>query len=103
ITYLLFFLCPVMYFSEQVYYRLIDRPYGRIFYAIYHLNPVAMLVTAYRKTLLAPQPFVHDGISQAPIPLNWKLFGITAAMSVFTLWYGYRVFNKLKWRFVERV
>lgn len=98
VTYLLFFMCPVMYSSEQVYYRL-----GRTGYYLYNLNPEAIIVTAYRKILLAPQPYAHDGIVEAAIPLSWKLLLIASAFSIFVLWYGYRVFNRMKWRFVERV
>ena len=109
VTYLLFFLCPVMYFGEQVYYRL-----GVKGYVAYFLNPVAMMVHAYRKILLAPQPWVigqgrdkfgHQlpPIVNAPVPLSWKLMLIMCLFSIFIMWYGYRVFNKMKWRFVERI
>jgi lipopolysaccharide transport system permease protein len=109
ITYLLFFMCPVMYFGERVYYSL-----GVKGYVLYFLNPVAMLVHAYRKVLLAPQPqILHQGRDQfghqmpdiinAPVPLSWKLLLFSTLFSLFILWYGYRVFNKMKWRFVERV
>ena len=111
ITYLLFFLCPVMYFSEQVLYSDKFGQSGRWVYLIYHLNPIAMMVTAYRKVLLAPQPYdtgviidkAGHHLIQPALPLSWKLLGVTAIFSVFILIYGYSVFNKLKWRFVERV
>jgi ABC-2 type transport system permease protein len=99
ITYLLFFMCPVMYSSEMVYYKMIKRPHGHALYVLYNLNPIAVLVSTYKKILLAPQP--QDG--QAAIPINWHLLGIATGVSLFILWYGYRVFNRLKWRFVERV
>lgn len=103
ITYLLLFLCPVMYFSEQVRYSGMFGGGGRIVYLIYHLNPIAEMVTAYRKVLLAPQAVVaRTGGTYPPLPLDWRLLSFTAAFSVFILWYGYRTFNKLKWRFVER-
>ena len=103
ITYLLLFLCPVMYFSEQVRYSNMFGGGGRWVYVIYHLNPVAEMVTAYRKVLLAPQAVVARGGGTYPaLPLDWRLLTITGVFSVFILWYGYRTFNKLKWRFVER-
>ncbi len=109
ITYLLFFMCPVMYFSEKIYYSL-----GAKGYYLYFLNPVATMVNAYRKILLAPQPQItKEGFDklghkipdmvQAAVPLSMREMLLTSAISLFILWYGYRVFNKLKWRFVERV
>lgn len=96
ILYLLFFLCPVIYFSEQVYYRHPDL------YFWYHLNPVAMMVTAFRKVLLAPQAVVQGDSHFAPLPLDPLLMGILVGFSVFVLWYGYWTFNRFKWRFVEQ-
>jgi lipopolysaccharide transport system permease protein len=102
ILYLLFFLCPVMYFSEQIKYSpgLKDHPWV---YFVYHLNPVAMMVTAYRKVLVASQPVEYGGVKYDAIALDWGLLGITALSSFLILWYGYRTFNRLKWRFVERI
>lgn len=104
ITYLLLFLCPVMYFSEQVRYTHMFGDHADIVYFIYHLNPVAEMVTAYRQILLAPQPVLgRDGLMHDALPLDWRLLGIAALVSLFSVWYGYRTFNRLKWRFVERV
>ena len=36
------------------------------------------------------------------LDFSWPLFWITVAISIATLLVGYAVFNKLKWRFVER-
>lgn len=104
ITYLLLFICPVMYFSEQVRYSSKFGTHGRWVYVLYHLNPVAEMVTAYRKVLLAPQTVMgRDGVLYPALPLDLRLLGITALFSVFIVWYGYRTFNRLKWRFVERI
>lgn len=102
--YLMFFLCPIMYFSENVRH-MAGGESGRadLVYTLYHLNPLAMLCTAYRKLLVAPQPVDMGDKGFVPaLPLDWGLLGITAAVSLFILWYGYRVFNRVKWRFVER-
>jgi lipopolysaccharide transport system permease protein len=106
VLYLLFFLSPIMYFSENVWHTAQITGQGWI-YTLYHLNPVAMLVSAYRQVLVAPQdvliPTVHgETVVVQPLGLDWTLFGVTAAMSFFILWYGYRTFNRLKWKFVER-
>lgn len=101
VMWLMLFLCPVMYFSENVWSY--SRQDGGLSYFLYHLNPIAMLCTAYRKILLAPQPVkVGDDTVIPALPLDWGLLGITALVSVGFLIVGYATFNKLKWKFVER-
>ncbi|MFY9233328.1 MAG: ABC transporter permease [Fimbriimonadaceae bacterium] len=100
--YLLFFLSPIMYFSENVWFTATstDRPW---LYTAYHLNPIATLATAFRKVLVAPQPvFIDKETSVPPLPLDWAMLGFTAAFSFALLVFGYWVFNRMKWRFVER-
>jgi lipopolysaccharide transport system permease protein len=117
VLYLMFFMCPVMYEIERVYYRFqhMNPTVGRLLYDAYIMNPEAMIVIAYRKILLAPQPYIHDdsvtknGVTtmkhmvEAPVPLSGKGLIVAALLSVFILIYGYRTFNRMKWRFVERV
>lgn len=105
--YLMFFLTPVMYFSETVYFAL--KAKGMMWgYYLYHLNPVATLSTAYRKTLVPTGEIqIQSAPDQAPtlqpmLEFDWTLFGITVFISFAFLIGGYAVFNKLKWRFVER-
>ncbi len=102
ILYLMFFLSPIMYFSEQVRYSQALGDRAELVYVLYHLNPIAMLCTAYRKLMLAPvSPMVGD--QRLPyLPLDWALLGICAGVSIGTLFVGYAVFNRLKWRFMER-
>lgn len=102
LLYLMFFLCPIMYFSENVWHSTRGKPWGDFLYTLYHLNPVAMLSTAYRKVLVAPQPVKIGDDWVDPLPLDWGLLGITAVLSFGLLIFGYWVFNRLKWRFVER-
>lgn len=100
---LLFFVSPIMYFSENVFYAVAKRgPGSEWIYTLYHLNPIAMLCTAYRKVLVQPRQIYVDGKLVDAIPLNWQLFGVTAVVCLATLVFGYHVFNKAKWRFVER-
>lgn len=100
--YLMFFLSPIMYFSETVNHALASRPNGELWYLIYHLNPMATLATAYRKILVPPGP-IHVGSEHVqPLPFEWGLFGITGAIALGLFVFGYRTFNRLKWRFAER-
>ena len=99
--YLLFFLSPIMYFSEQVAASSAAKANPWV-YGLYHLNPVAMLATAYRKVLVAPQEVVVNGVKHDPLPLDWGMLGVTALISLIALVGGYHLFNRMKWRFVER-
>jgi lipopolysaccharide transport system permease protein len=105
--YLMFFLTPVMYFSDTVYYALKGRGMEWAYY-LYHLNPVATLSTAYRKTLVPTGKIeVVPAPGEAPqqmfmLDFSWPLFWTAVVVSVATLLIGYSVFNRLKWRFVER-
>ncbi len=100
--YLMFFLCPIMYFSENVRYSKQLGESGDLIYTLYHFNPLAMLSTAYRKVLLDPQQVYVDGQLVEPLPLDWTWVGVSAGVSVLILVGGYALFNRLKWKFVER-
>jgi lipopolysaccharide transport system permease protein len=104
VMYLLTFLCPIVYFHEQVAdASLRANPW---LYRLYMMNPQAVLSICYRKALLAP---VHVKVLRGDVPVEldaspfpWPWLAYTAVVSVLTLWYGYRTFNRMKWRFVER-
>lgn len=104
--YLLFFVTPIMYFSETVFYALKNRPNGQLIYTLYHLNPVSMMSTAFRKALVPPGKIevIDSGVSTmiGPRPFDYGLFAITVLVSFALLFYGYHTFNRMKWRFVER-
>lgn len=111
LLYLLFFICPIVYFDETVANSKLNLNSGWLAYKIYNLNPIAHLSTAYKKAILAPyDPRVMgaagtsaDEIVQVgAIPLSWKYLAATGFMSFAILIFGYWLFNRLKWRFVER-
>lgn len=99
--YLLFFVSPIMYFSESVYNAPVNKEHPWV-YTLYHLNPVATLSTCYRKLLLASQPVTLRGQTYDPLPMDWPMLGVTALISFGILVFGYQLFNRLKWKFVER-
>ena len=101
--YLLLCLCPVMYFIEEVANSSPVRNHP-ILFKLYNLNPVAVLTTSFRKVLLAPPDKIvlRDGRIAHASPLDWSWIGYAAAFSFVLMIGGYAVFNKLKWRFVER-
>lgn len=101
LLYLLMFICPVMYFSEQVYYSHANQ-LNPLVYRLYYMNPVATLCTSYRKAILAPQPVKVGDVSYAAIGMEWHYILVALAASIFFLVFGYWTFNRLKWKFVER-
>lgn len=104
---LMFYLVPVIYFSEQVYHAQIASPeLQRWIYLAYHLNPIAMLMTAYRKILLPPITVQQVGAMQkqtwTSLPMDWGLLAVACAMSAVIFVLGYAFFNKRKWDFAEQ-
>ncbi len=103
VLYLMIFLCPIMYLAEEVAATGLNQRSGYLLYKLYNLNPMAALATAYRKVLLAPVPVPVSGNRiQDPLPLDWSYVGVAAVFSFCLMVYGYWLFNRLKWRFVER-
>ncbi|GIV18281.1 MAG: transport permease protein [Armatimonadota bacterium] len=104
---LMFYLVPVIYFSEQVYHAQLASPdLQRWIYLVYHLNPVAMLLTAYRKILLPPITVQQIGVVQkqtfVSLPMDWGLLAVACVVSVLIFVLGYAFFNQRKWDFAEQ-
>lgn len=111
LLYLLFFVCPIVYFDETVANSKINMQSGWLVYKLYNLNPVAQLCTAYKKAVLAPyNPKVlgpsgsaaTETVSVGSIDLSWKYLTAAGVTSFAVLIFGYWLFNRMKWRFVER-
>jgi lipopolysaccharide transport system permease protein len=103
LTYLMLFLCPILYFEEQVANSEVNLQWHGLIYHAMTLNPVFILASAYRKVLVAPPDLIVEGGKRlTPMPLNWLHVGYAAGLSAVILVTGYHTFNKLKWRFVER-
>lgn len=102
--YILFFLSPVMYFSENVFAAMRSKgQLGELLYNLYHLNPIATFCTAYKKILLAPTEVPIQGSTETlSLGMNWTHLGIAVITSFLILFAGYGLFNRMKWRFVER-
>ena len=94
---LLYFGLPIMYFVEQAFSS--NRIPHSLAVAIYYVNPLALLLTAYRKLLLPPfnTATIHD------IPFNYWYLALAGVTSVAICLAGYAFFNSRKWRFAEQV
>ena len=107
LMYLLFFLCPIMYFAEEVANSRSNIQSHYLIYKLYNLNPIAVLTTAYRKILLAPikVPIRNpDGkpLDADTLPMAWDYVAYSFVLSFLIMVGGYALFNRMKWRFVER-
>lgn len=101
--YLIFFLTPIMYFTETVWYSLEDQPGGELLFILYNLNPLSMLAWAFKKTLVPPGRIdVGEPEMVNQLDMHWGLFGANIVISFGLLIFGYWMFNRLKWKFVER-
>ena len=90
----LFYANPVMYPVEAVPER---------FQRWYLLNPLGMLLNAYRKVLLPPVRLPRGDQVLLGQPLEWPYFLLAIAVSLGVLVLGYTVFYRLKWEMVERM
>ncbi len=102
LLYLLMYMCPIIYFAEQVSNTKLNLDHGFILYKLYNLNPVAALCHGFRKILLAPVDVPVGKEVAGHMPTPWPYIGVAAITSFVILVYGYSLFNRLKWKFVER-
>ena len=99
---MLLFLSPIMYFVEKIYY--VSSP--RHWFVYNAINPLAVLCNAYRKILLAPQPVSipmgDQNVMKPPLGIEWGWIAYAGVLAVVVFVVGYSVFNRYKWKFVER-
>jgi len=107
---LLFFLTPIIYFSEQLRATtLIPEAYREpIFWAYHLLNPMATLAMAYRKLILPPitliyeNPAMGEAMRFTDMPLPYWLLGVNLVLGLAVACIGLAYFHKKEWEFVER-
>ncbi|MCE2766725.1 MAG: ABC transporter permease [Fimbriimonadaceae bacterium] len=102
LMYLMFYMCPVIYFAEQVANSPQNLERGFWLYRLYNLNPLAALSHGYRKILLAPVDVKIGGELAKAMPTPWNYIWLAFFTSLGVLIFGYWLFNRLKWKFVER-
>lgn len=102
---LLLFTLPIFYLIETVKGSSIPTAYRPLVLKLFYWNPLAYLITTYRKILLPPfnvaatstSPAIHD------IPLSYAYLGLAALTSLIIFIAGYAFFNSRKWKFAERL
>ncbi len=106
---LLFYGIPIIYFLEMVQHSdKIPAALQGTIYQLFLLNPIVVIVTSYRTSLLHPVVMPKDalGLKQAllvNVPVPWPYFMIAIAVCVAVFIGGYAFFNSRKWRFVEQL
>jgi ABC-type polysaccharide/polyol phosphate export permease len=99
---LLFFLTPIMYVFEQIYFsHMLQRPDKAWIRFLFLWNPMTGLINGYRKALLEPPDPASIG-GHPSLPLDVTSLLITGAVSFAILVLSYAYFNSRKWQFVER-
>jgi len=108
---LLFFLSPIIYFSEQIRAAsVLPEAYREPLFWLYHLlNPMATYAMAYRELILPPITIVQQGLgvgaqpAQFPdIPMPYWLLGANLIMAIGVATLGLLYFRRKEWDFVER-
>lgn len=99
---MLYYLVPVLYFAEFLLSTNAIAPeWRRTAYTIYMLNPLAAVITAYRKWILPPTNSPMWGRAGWTMS-DWWFVAAAAVTSTLIAVAGYLYFNRRKWSFAER-
>lgn len=101
---ILYYCVPVIYFAEFLRAsNQIPAQWQHIVYNLYLLNPLAALITSFRKCILPPTSFQGFKIQTTPMgPIDYGFLAIAFVTSLVIFLAGYHYFNQRKWRFAER-
>ena len=88
---LVFYLLPIIYFAENIYYSSrIPVHWRSMLYHIYLLNPMAWIVTAFKQMFFA-QTVISSrvlGPSIMSARFDWRYCAITGIVSLLFLWWA---------------
>ena len=100
----LFYLLPIIYFAENIFFSSRIPPSLR--WAVYHLylaNPLAWIITAFKQIFFGVQNIANPNLPPVlSAPFDWRFLLLTTATSVGLCLWGYAFFNAHKWKFTER-
>lgn len=99
----LYYLVPIIYFDEFVYYSNRLGQWREAIYVLFLANPLAALIVAIRKWILPPTTSAtFGGRAFEMLPHHYLAFGLACLTSAAVAWLGYAYFNRRKWKFAER-
>ncbi len=100
---LLFYAMPILYFAENINYGHWSSPATRsLIYHIYLANPLVWIVESFKQMFFGVQDISSMGHSFMSAPFDWRYMLMATGFSLLTLVFGWREFERLKWKFVER-
>jgi ABC-type polysaccharide/polyol phosphate export permease len=103
---ILYYAVPIIYFPEFLRYSTKIPPSMRQgIYTLYMLNPLAALISTFRKLILVPTQFPTFNIHSQDMTLSWAdvaFVGVALVTSLVIAVAGYAYFNHMKPRFAER-
>jgi lipopolysaccharide transport system permease protein len=101
---MLYYAVPVIYFAEFLGYTDQLSPQWRdLVYTLYMLNPLATIITAFRKWILVPTVFTKFKIQTEPMTgVDYAFLAAALVTSLLIAVAGYAYFNRRKWKFAER-
>lgn len=100
----LFYLMPVIYFAENIFFSArIPPPLRWWTYHVYLLNPLTWIITAFKQVFFGVQNIANQNAPPVlSAPFDWRYLLITTATSAGICVWGYSFFNRHKWNFTER-
>jgi lipopolysaccharide transport system permease protein len=99
---ILFLASPIVYVVEQVMHSQLRflGGFAPLFKKLFMLNPMALIIHAYRQIFLGPPP---PSANLGVYNMSPGLIAYGVLLSFGVLVFGYWFFNRYKWMFVERV
>ncbi len=102
----LFYLTPIIYFAENVYYsaRIGSEMVRWWAYHLYLANPLAWIVTAFKQVFF-PQAVISNrgaAVTVMSAAFDYRYFLLTTIECIALCLAGYAYFNSRKWKFTER-
>ncbi len=100
----LFYLMPVIYFAENIFFSArIPPPLRWWTYHLYLLNPLAWIITAFKQVFFGVQNIANQNAPPVlSAPFDWRFLLLTTITSLLVCLWGYSFFNRHKWNFTER-
>ncbi len=102
----LFYLLPIIYFAENIFFS--DSIPPNLRWWAYHLlltNPLAWLITAFKQVFFGITDIsnVHSPLPHhTSAPFDWRFLLLATFTCVAVCLSGYAFFNSRKWKFTER-
>jgi lipopolysaccharide transport system permease protein len=100
---LLFYAMPILYFAENIVYSSRGTEHlRRLVYDLYLANPLIWIIESFKQMFFSVQDISIPGKHMISAQFDVRFLAITTVTSIIVLLLGWREFQRLKWKFVER-